>query len=276
MLPARAENKLRLSDLRMLLAVLALSLAAATPMPDIRVVNESALTPQDVDALLAGYRRWAERLFAYLQARDVAPITLVLTPRAHVGLYLDDRILMPPDDDRGEMEETWIHELTHHVTGHDSTYFFKEGIASHALEKLYAEEQRVPQGWPQYGANNDDWVRLFAARGELMPLARAMAWNGYDGSTAEQDYRSWQVYAIAASFAGWYVARYGMAEFLEAFRAGRTSRDVALLEREWRAALDHRTAPLPDPHTLLPERERYRYFASRLRPPTVAPSTTGR
>lgn len=237
---------------------------AAPPPLAIQVVNEAQLPPSEVDALLADYRAWGERVARYLGVTAPAPVKLVFTRDAPVGLYVDDAILMPPGDDRDDMRETWIHELTHHFTGHDSSYFFKEGIATHVLEQLYAQDHRVPEGWPQYGARNDDWVRLFAARGQLPPLAQAMAHPRYDGSSPERDYRSWQVYAIAGSFEGWYVRRFGMEALLRAFRAEAMPQPLAELERDWLATLAGSQAPLPDPVALLPSRPRYQYYARQL------------
>jgi hypothetical protein len=242
----------------------ALGLAAAAPAPSIEVTNESQLAPAEIEQLVAGYRAWAVRVYRYLEVSEVAPIQLVFTPRAPVGLYVDEQILMPPDDDREDMEETFIHELTHHATGHDSTYFFKEGIATHVLEKLFAEDGRVPLGWPQYGARNDAWVRLYAARGQLPRLAAAMAWAAFDGSTRERDYRSWQIYTIGGSFCGWYIGRYGMAAFHAAFAAQRPPQALDVLERDWLAALATEHDPLPDPAALFPDRARYRDFARYL------------
>lgn len=238
--------------------------AAAVPEPEIRVVNKARLPPGRIDALMPTFQSAARRVFSYLRADAAMPVTLVLTRRVRIGLYVGDRILMPPDDDREDMEETWIHELTHHVTGHDSTYFFKEGIATHVTEKLFVDDGRMPAGWPQYAAGNDAWVRLYRACGERLPLAQAMAWPGYDGTTPTLAFRSWQVYVMAGSFARWYVDRYGVDAYLRAFRAGRTPQPVADLEQAWLSSLAEDAEPLPDPAALLPDTPRFRPFVTRL------------
>lgn len=238
---------------------------ASSPL-QIRVVNQAGLSEPRVQSLLADFRTWGERVYSYLNASHVAPLRLVLTNDAGYGYYSQGSLYIPPAD-RDEMLETWVHELAHHVTGHNSSFFFKEGIASHTLEALFASADRIPQGWPQYGVPIDAWVHLFRKRGELPPLTQALAgssaWRQRDDGR-EADFRSWQIYLIGASFSGWYLQRYGHAAFQQAFTAKRPAQPLAELEKLWLQHLDARKYAEFDPARHLPPRERYRYFARRL------------
>jgi hypothetical protein len=171
---------------------------------------------------------------------------------------------MPPDDDAEEMLESWIHELTHHATGQDSSFFLKEGIATHTLEALFLRERRVPQGWPNYGQTCDAWVSLYQQRGKMMPLREALAWPHFDGSSADGDFKSWQLYNVGGSFTGWYISRYGYAHFREAFRKEWPAEDSAVLERAWLGWIAAQKLPRFDPAKALPDSPRYRGFVERL------------
>src|SRR5882724_6172528 len=117
--------------MRSAFALLAIVFTAAVSgaSPPIEIINEAGVPPQQVDALKRELGVWTPRVYAYLHSQDASPVKLVLSHHAGPGLYVDDQILISPDD--GELLETWIHELAHHVTGHDSSFFFKEGIATH-------------------------------------------------------------------------------------------------------------------------------------------------
>lgn len=230
------------------------------------MVNQTDWSEARVHAMMAAFGPWSARVFAYLHAQDVAPLRVVITPRAGFGYYQEGSLYLPPND-AGEMLETWIHELTHHVTGHESSFFFKEGIASHTLEALFASAGRVPQGWPQYGVSNDAWVKLFRVRGLLPPLAESLNWPRREGSGRDRDFHSWQTYLIGASFVGWYLEHYGIEAFRQAFASRRPAQPMDELERLWLRHLDERRAQVIDPARQLPEGLRYRDFTQRLSQP---------
>ncbi|HUP90945.1 MAG TPA: hypothetical protein VM074_01760 [Solimonas sp.] len=255
----------------LILTILLLACAAAPAAEPARVqidvVNDAHVPPQRLDPLLEQFRDWGARVYAHLQPRDPGPVGLVLTERAGPGLYIGDKVYIRPDDD--EMLETWVHELAHHATGHDSSFLFKEGVAVHTLEKLFADERRVPGGWPNYGATSDDWVRLYAARGQLPALQVAVDWPGYQGQGPEQDYRSWQIYLIGGSFVGWMIRTQGMNDFKDQFLEERPRGDLDKLQRQWLDSI-RSDAPLIDASALLPDGKRYRGFAQRLSAPSPA------
>lgn len=251
-------------DLRQLAAAL---LAGATAgalaaEPVIRVDNHANVPAAELDSILRDCRAWAARVYAY-HGTDPGPVTLKLTRDVPFGFYRAGTVLMPPAKDRWELLDNWVHELTHHTLGHDSSFFFKEGAAVHTLEHLFAQEGRVPDTWPQFGQRTDAWVKLYAARGRLPKLGDALAWPRYRGATPEQDFRSWQIYNIGGSFVGWYLRRHGRAAFRQAFADEWPAQDSAALERAWLASVA--AAPDFDPAAVLPGRPRYAEYARRLR-----------
>jgi hypothetical protein len=236
--------------------------AAAPPAPVIVVDNDAGVPAAELDSILRDCRAWAARVYAYHQA-EPGPVTLKLTKRVPFGFYRDSTVLMPPSTDRWELLDNWVHELTHHVLGHESSFFLKEGASVHTLEHLFAQENRVPDTWPQFGQRTDAWVKLYRARGQLLSLKEALAWPRYLGETPEQDFRSWQIYNVGGSFVGWYLRRHGHAAFREAFAAEWPKQDSAVLEREWLAAVA--AAPDFDASAVLPPNPRYARYARRLR-----------
>ena len=245
----------------LLLASLALPAAAA---PVIRVVNEAQLPAATVEQLRQSYARWAKRLYAYHQLAKPEPVNLVLSRRVGIGYYYAPNVYLPPDDDPDEMLETWIHELAHHATGHQSRFFFKEGIATHTLEALFAEDGRMPQGFPQYGQSNDAWVSLFDRRGQLPALRELIARERYDSSSEEADFRSWQVYIVGASFIGWLIRNEGYEAFREVFWEEELGAKGPEWERRWLASIRARQLPVFAAAAALPNRARYRSYARRL------------
>lgn len=248
-------------------AVLLLTVAGlghAASLPQIELDNQVRWPVSKTEPLLRDFRLWAVRLQDYLGLPLAQPIRLQLIARG-VGMYVDDAIQLPVDEDADEMLETWVHELAHYATGHDSSFFFKEGIASHSLEAVFAREQRIPQGWPQYGERLDAWVALFERRGQRLPLRQALAAEGYDGSSAEGDYRSWQIYILGGSFTGWYRNRFGDAAFRRAFAEERPAGDLDALERRWLTELRQQNFADFDPALALPKGRRYQNYARRLR-----------
>ena len=240
--------------------------AGAAEEPVIHVDNEARVPAAELDSILRDFRPWAARVYRY-HGTAPRPVRLRLTRAVPFGFYRAGTVILPPSKDRWEMLDNWVHELTHHVTGHDSSFFFKEGASVHTLEALFAEEQRVPATWPQFGQRTDAWVRLYAARGQLPPLADALAWPRYLGDTPEQDFRSWQVYNIAGSFVGWYLRQYGPAAFRRAFAAEWPEQDSSEVEREWLADVRRREPEVFDAAAVLPVKNpRYREYAKRLKP----------
>ena len=246
---------------------MALALAAQAAAPVIEVDNDAGVPPAELESILRDFRPWAERVYAYHHVADPAPVTLKLTRRVPFGFYRHDGvILLPPSKDRWEMLDNWVHELTHHATGRDSSFFFKEGIAVHTLEALFAQAGRVPATWPQFGQTTDAWVAVYAARGRMPALYDALTWPRYRGDTPDDDFRSWQVYNLAGSFCGWYLRRYGHAALRKAFDAEWPEPDSAELQRAWLADVAARDPPPFDPARVLPQKNpRYRAYADRLR-----------
>ena len=244
-----------------------MTLAAQAANPVIEVDNDAAVPPTELNSILRDFRAWAARVYAYNHA-DPGPVTLELTRKVPFGFYQDRTVLLPPSADRWEMLDNWVHELTHHATGHDSSFFFKEGVAVHTLEKLFGEEGRVPRTWPQFGQTTDAWVALYVARGQMPKLADALTWPRYRGDTGEDDFRSWQIYNVAGSFCGWYIGRYGYDAFRDAFVREWPQQDSGELEQEWLAAVAERKPPPFDPAGVLPRKnKRYRAYAERLKAP---------
>ena len=173
---------MRLLPCLLLAALLTPALAGAVT-PVIQVINDANLPVAQLQRLDRDYRRWAERVYRYNHVTDPAPVKLVFTHDVHIGIYVDETISVPPDDE-DEMLETWVHELAHHATGHDSSFFFKEGIATNTLEALFVEDGKMPQGWPQYGQSNDAWVSLYDHRGQLPPLQEVTGKQSYSGWTS--------------------------------------------------------------------------------------------
>jgi len=244
-----------------------MTLAAAAAEPVIHVDNDAGVPPAEIESILRDFRPWAERVYAYHQVSDPAPVTLKLTRKVPFGFYRGGTVLLPPSKDRWEMLDNWVHELTHHAVGSDSSFFFKEGAAVHTLEALFAQEGRVPATWPQFGRTTDEWVALYVARDRMPALADVLAWPRYRGGTKDEDFRSWQIYNIAASFTGWYRRRYGFEAWRDAFRREWPAQDSAKLQREWLADVAARKPEVFDPAKVLPMKSaRYRGYAQRLTP----------
>lgn len=254
--------------MRALAVTLLLAALAAPAQPDfaIEVDNDAALPAAELESILRDFRPWAARVYTYQRIDQPRPVTLKLTRKVPFGFYRDGVVLLPPSKDRWEMLDNWVHELTHHALGSDSSFFFKEGAAVHTLETLFGEDGRVPATWPQFGRTTDQWVALYVARGRMPKLADVLAWPRYLGNTPDQDFRSWQVYNLAGSFTGWYRQRYGFDAWRDAFRREWPAQDSAELQREWLADLAaHPPAPF-DPQKVLPMKNpRYRGYAERLK-----------
>ena len=246
-----------------------MTLAANAAEPVITVDNEAGVPPEELASILRDVRAWGARVYAYHRVSGPHPVTLKLTRRVPFGFYRHDgTVLLPPSADRWEMLDNWVHELTHHAAGVDSSFFFKEGLSVHTLEALFAEEGRVPATWPQFGRSTDEWVALYVARGQLPKLADAFAWPRYLGATPDDDFRSWQVYNIGGSFCGWYLRKYGHAALRDAFAREWPAQDSAELQRAWLAEIAARKPVAFDPEKVLPvKNSRYRGYAERLAPP---------
>lgn len=245
---------------------LSLSAADAASAPEIRIRDEAGMGQARIDDLRAEFERSAGHIYTYLQRSPSHPINVVITRRVPIGMYVGDEILLPPDDNHGLLE-TWLHELTHEVTGHDSAFLLKEGIATHVVEAVLAESGQIPQGWPNYGVSADDWAHLYSERGQLEPLARLLARSGYDGSSAYADYRSWQAYLVGGSFCGWLIRTQGLDAFRQAFDHPYPIPHLDRQERAWLVWL--RAKPLRhfDPAEQLPQGARYQNYALRLTAP---------
>jgi hypothetical protein len=254
----------RLSDVRAIsLLIVGLLLASPAMAAEIRLVNDADLPEAQFAQLRKDFSAWAARVYRYNHVTDPLPATAVITRRAGFGAYVDDTIYIPPDS-VGEMLETWVHELAHHATGHDSSFFLKEGIAVNTLEALFAEDHRIPDGWPQYGQRNDAWVSLFLQRGLLPPLQQLIDMDGYDGSGHEGDFRSWQAYIIGGSFVGWLIRNESYDAFREVFRNQKLGPKTAEWERRWLDSIRQQKLPPFDPKDYLPKSARYQYFVRRV------------
>jgi hypothetical protein len=245
-----------------------LAAAAQATEPVITVDNEANVPPAELESILRDFRAWAVRVYDYHRVRDPEPVTLKLTRRVPFGFYRHDgTVLLPPSADRWEMLDNWVHELTHHAAGVDSSFFFKEGLSVHTLEALFAQEGRVPATWPQFGQTTDAWVALYVARGRMPKLHDALTWPRYLGATADDDFRSWQLYNIGGSFCGWYLRTYGHAALREAFDREWPAQDSGALQRAWLADVAARKPAAFDPARVLPlKNPRYRAYAERLEP----------
>src|SRR5690349_2415229 len=213
--------------------LLAVALAAHAADPAITVVNEAGVPADELASIEKDFRAWAARVYAYHQATP-PPVRVRLTNKVPFGFYSEGTVLLPPND-RWTLLDDFVHELTHHVTGHDSSFFFKEGASVHTLEKLFAEEGRVPASWPQFGRGTDEWVAVYLAAKRMPELADMLAWPGYRGNTRENDFRSWQIYNLGGSFTGWYLKRYGREAWRDALRSEWPAQDSKELQREWLA-----------------------------------------
>jgi hypothetical protein len=249
---------------REIAAALVLTCTAAAALgdaPAIEVVNDAGVAPAEIDSIVADFRLWAARLYDY-HGVTPKPVTLKLTKQVPFGFYRDGTVLLPPSADRQAMLEDWVHELTHHALGRDSSFFFREGAATHTVEALFARERMVPRGWPYFGRSCDAWVALFEQRGARLPLREALSWPGY---LRGKDFESWQVYLAGCSFIGWYRQQHGPAGFRAAFDAAAPAGDLARLEKDWLAAVRARRPPAFDPAATLPATRRYRAYADRLK-----------
>jgi hypothetical protein len=243
-----------------------MTLAARAAAPVIEVENDAGVPPAELESILRDFRPWAERVYAYNQVGAPKPVTLKLTRKVRFGFHRNGTVWLPPSKNRWEMLDNWVHELTHHATGSDSSFFFKEGIAVHTLETLFALEGRVPATWPQFGQATDAWVAVYVARERMPKLDELLTWPRYLGATRDDDFRSWQVYNIAGSFCGWYIRRYGHAAFREAFAREWPAQDSAGLQRAWLADIAAGKPASFDPAKVLPVKNpRYRAYAERLR-----------
>lgn len=246
-----------------LMLLLLSSLVRAEPL--FSIVNEARLPAEQIERMQREYAPWAERVYRYNQVSDPLPARLLITRRAGFGYYLRPTVYLPPAHE-DEMLETWVHELAHHATGHDSSFFFKEGIAVNTLEKLFLEDGRIPQGFPQYGQSNDAWVNQFLLSDRMPPLGAAVAQKEYDGSSRDNDFRSWQIYIVAGAFVGWLIETHGYDRFREVFRNEKLGAPGAEWEARWLEHIRAQKLASFDAAEYLPRRERYRYYARQLQP----------
>ena len=250
--------------MRLPLLLLLLPLVAPAAPPVIRMVNEAALPAAQISQMQRDYGRWATRVYRYHHLANPAPVNLVISREVDIGYYQRPNVYLPPDD-ATEMLETFVHELAHHATGHESTFFFKEGIATATAEALFAEDGRQIEGWPQYGISTDAWVTLFMQRGELPRLQSLVEKPGYDGSSRDAEFRSWQTYIVAASFLRWLIENEGYDTFRSVFWEETLGRQGAEWERRWLASIKARALPNFDVVQALPQTARYAYYARRLK-----------
>ena len=248
------------------LAALLACAAARADGPALSIDNEAGLPPKELASVEQDFRAWAARVYAYHQVTP-GPVTVKITRKVPFGFYGYGTVLLPPSKDRWEMLDNFVHELTHHATGQRSSFFFKEGAAVHTLEALFAQEKRVPDTWPQFGQTTDAWVALYAARGRLLPILDALAWPHYRGGTPDDDFRSWQIYNQAGSFTGWYLKRYGLEAWRDAFKREWPAQDSAELEKAWLADVAARKPAAFDPAKVIPHNKRYDGYIARLAPP---------
>jgi len=191
---------------------------------------------------------------------------VIFTREVTVAIYQRPNIFLPAGEplDLAWLEEDFVHELAHHLTGHESTFFMKEGIATATAEAVFGGSGRVPDAWPLFGRTTDAWVALMAERSHLLPMATALAWPRYRNETAESDFQSWKVYLQAGSVVGWDVRTRGYGAFMKAFERGRFDVAPEVLEGRWRTAVARGRPASFDPATQLPDRPRYQDFARRL------------
>ncbi len=247
----------------LLLSLLVSTSAAAAA--EIRIVNEAGLPAASIGRLQADFARWAARVYRYNRVDAPLPVTLRLTRAVDIGYYTRPVVYLPADEDAEDMRETFVHELAHHATGHESSFFFKEGIATATAEAVFAEQGLQIEGWPQYGVSTDAWVNLFLQRGALPPLQSLVEKIGYDGSSREAEFRSWQTYLVAASFLRWLIEHEGYDTFRSVFWEETLGPKGAEWERRWLADLKARALPPFDVAAALPSSARYAYYARRLR-----------
>lgn len=247
-----------------LLITLLLPFALAAAPPPIRMVNEAGLPAAQIRQMQRDYAPWAQRVYRYHHLAQPLPVNIVISRAVGIGYYTRPNVFLPPDDDPREMLETLVHELAHHATGHESTFFFKEGIATHTAEALFARQGERIEGWPQYGVSTDAWVSLFLQRGQLPTLQVLIDQSGYDSSTREADFRSWQTYLIAASFIGWLIEQEGYETFRQVFREETLGLRHTEWERRWQADIKARALPAFKVAQSLPQTARYRDYLRRL------------
>ena len=251
--------------MRLASLLLLLPLTAPAAAPVIRMVNDAKLPAPQISQMQRDYAQWATRVYRYHHLANPAPVNLVISRQVDIGYYQRPNVYLPPDDDPREMLETFVHELAHHATGHESTFFFKEGIATATAEALFAEDGRQIEGWPQYGVSTDAWVNLFVQRGELPRLQTLVEKTGYDGSSRDAEFRSWQTYIVAASFLRWLIEHEGYDAFKSVFWEETLGPQGAEWERRWLADIKARALPPFDVVQALPQTARYAYYARRLR-----------
>lgn len=244
-------------------SLLGLALSASAAEPVLSIDNEAGVPPKELASIEQDFRAWGARVYAYHQVTP-GPVTVKITRKVPFGFYGYGVVLLPPSKDRWEMLDNFVHELTHHATGQNSSFFFKEGAAVHTLETLFAQEGRVPDAWPQFGQGTDAWVALYAARGRMLPLHEALTWPRYRGGTPDDDFRSWQIYNLAGSFTGWYLKRYGLEAWRDAFRREWPAQDSGELESAWLADIAVRKPASFDPAKVIPRNQRYDGYISRL------------
>ncbi|MGH8442832.1 MAG: hypothetical protein ACRETF_08040 [Nevskiaceae bacterium] len=246
--------------------LLAAALAAAAPAADLKPVitfdNQAGIAPDEMASIERDFRDWAARVYRYHEATP-GPVTVRITNKVPFGFYSEGAVMLPPNE-RWTMLDDFVHELTHHVTGHDSSFFMKEGASVHTLEALFGQEGRVPNAWPQFGQTTDAWVALYVARGRMMRLEEALAWPRYRGDTPDNDFRSWQIYNIAGSFTGWYLKRYGRVAWRDAVRKQWPAQDSGELEKAWLADVAARKPPAFDAAAVIPRGRRYNGYIERL------------
>ncbi|BBM87955.1 hypothetical protein [Candidatus Uabimicrobium amorphum] len=232
--------------------------------PVVRIVNEAQLPQELYRDLREQILYWTPKVYTYNNANP-GPVICILTNRQGVGTCYRGTIRVPAFFRPQSIVETYIHELGHHATGSKSLFFFKEGIATATLEVVLEEENRIPDTWPQYGQTNDNWVRLFIKKNEILPLDEIINWAGYMGGSRMGDYRSWQVYVVGGSFVKWYINTYGYALFRKSFHNKKFHKSHQELEKEWKSFLKEEKLVAFYPGDYLPNSRRYDYFIKRLR-----------
>lgn len=247
----------------LLTLLLLLPIGAGATAPAIRIVNHAALPTAQISAMQRDYTRWATRVYRFNHVTAPLPVNLVISRDVSIGYYLRPNVYLPPDEPV-EMLETFVHELAHHATGHESSFFFKEGIATRTAEALFAEDGKQIEGWPQYGISNDAWVSLFVQQGELPPLQSLVEKTGYDNRTRDAEFRSWQTYIVAASFLGWLIETEGYDTFRSVFWEETLGPKTSEWERRWLERIRMQKLPPFNVAKALPQTARYAYYARRL------------
>src|SRR5688572_30827677 len=90
--------------------------------PQVTLVNEAGLPKDAAERLQADLDHWGRRVYRHLAVDSAPPVKTILTRRVPIGYYSDGVVFLPVST-RLDMIETWVHELAHHVTGHDSSFF---------------------------------------------------------------------------------------------------------------------------------------------------------